>query len=324
MFTIRPFQPTNAEYETIAQIEKAVYPENADSVAEFKHNDAIRKPEQFFRRWVVEQAGQIIAFASANQPTDSSEPNRYRFSIVVHPDFERKGVGTAVYNQIRQTLQSCDPQPAILATSCYQHHPQTVQFLQKRGYQQVMRWVISKLDVSTFDVSAFAPLHQKLEAQGIALYTVPELQASDPAWLPKLHELDWQLVQDEPLPFTPKKMPEDRFRQLYLESPSAMVDSWVVAVENGRYVGNSMFEKGSQPGIVRTGFTGVLRDYRRRGLATALKAHAIAYAQSAGYPAIRTGNEENNPMLTLNKKLGFQEITASLAFEKRLDMNEMS
>jgi GNAT superfamily N-acetyltransferase len=319
MFKIRPFQPTDAEYDGIAQIEKAVYPENAETAADFKHSDTIRKPEQFYRRWIVEQDGRLIAFANTSQQFDSNEPDRYRFNIVVHPDFERIGVGTAVYNHIWQTLQSCDPRPAILETTCYQHHPQTVRFLQKRGFQQVMRWVISKLDVPAFDTSAFTPLRQKLEAQGIAFCTVPELQASDPEWLPKLHELDWQLVQDEPLPFTPKKMSEERFRQLYLEAPTALVDSWVVAVENGRYVGNSMLEKGSQPGIVSTGFTGVLRDYRRCGLATALKAHANAYALAAGFQAIRTGNEENNPMLTLNKKLGFKEITASLAFEKRLE-----
>lgn len=320
MFTIRPFQPTDAEYEAIALVEKVVYPDNAESAADFKHGDAIRKPEQFYQRWVVEQDGRLIAFANTNQPTDTAEPDRYRFAIVVHPDFERMGVGTAVYNLIWQTLQNREPRPAILETGCYQHHTQTVRFLQKRGYRQVMRWVVSRLDVPAFDVAAFAGLRQKLEAQGIAFCTVPELQASDPAWLPKLHELDWQLVQDEPLPYTPKKMSEERFRQIYLDAPMAMVDSWVVAVENGRYVGNSMLEKSSQPGTVSTGFTGVLRSYRRRGLATALKAQAIAYARTAGFQAIRTGNEENNPMLALNKKLGFAEITASLAFQKQLKM----
>lgn len=318
MFTIRPFRPTDAEYEAIHLVEKAVYPENADSVAEFKHLDAIRKPEQFFQRWVVEQDGKLIAFGSTYQPIDSKDPNRYRFNIVVHPNFERMGAGTAVYNQIWQTLQKRDPQPMIVGSGCYQHHEQSVRFLQKRGYQQVMRWVISKLAVPAFDAAAFTPLCQKLEAQGIAFITVPQLQTSDPEWLPKLHELEWQLVQDEPLPFTLKKMSLERYKQLYLESPVAMIDSWVVAVENGRYIGNSMLKKGSQPGIVSTGFTGVLRDYRRRGLATALKAHAIAYAQNAGFQAIRTGNEENNPMLILNKKLGFKEITAKLAFEKQV------
>jgi GNAT superfamily N-acetyltransferase len=319
MFKIRPFQPTDAEYQAIHLVEKAVYPENAESAADVKHNDAIRKPEQFYRRWVVEEDGRLIAFGNASRLTDSPEPDRYHFTIVVHPNFEQNGVGTAVYDQIWQTLQNCDPKPTILETGCYQHHTQSVHFIQKRGFQQVMRWVISKLDVPAFDPSLFAPLRRKLGAEGIAFYAVPQLQTNNPEWLPELHELDWQLVQDEPLPYTPKKMSLERFKQLYLDAPNAMVESWVVAVENGRFIGNSMLEKRSQPGTASTGFTGILRDYRRRGLATALKAQSIAYAQAAGYQGIRTGNEENNPMLALNKKLGFVEITARLAFEKRLE-----
>jgi len=65
-------------------------------------------------------------------------------------------------------------------------------------------------------------------------------------------------------------------------------------------------------------FTGVVPSHRRQGLATALKIMGINFAKKAGYKRIRTGNEENNPMLTLNKKSGFIELTASLAFEKRL------
>ncbi|WP_420631179.1 GNAT family N-acetyltransferase [Candidatus Leptofilum sp.] len=319
MFSIRPFQSTDAEYEAIALVEKAVYPENADTVEDFKHSDAIRKPEQFFQRWVVEQDGRTIAFGSAKYHTYATTAGRYRFSITVHPDFEGRGVGTAVYDHIWQTLQTCTPAPTVLESGCYQHHPQAVRFLQKRGFRQTMRWVITKLDLPDADTAKLAPLIQKLEAADITFHALPDLQKSDPNWLAELHELDWQLVQDEPLPYTPKKISLAEYKKLYLDSPNAMPTSWFVARHNGRYIGNSMLEQGSQPGVVSTGFTGVLRDYRRRGLATALKAQTIEYAKNAGFQRIRTGNEENNPMLTLNKKLGFEELTASLAFEKLLE-----
>ncbi len=319
MFTVRLFEPTDNEYEAIHLVEKAVYPENAESVADVKHGDLIRPPDQFYRRWVAEQGDRLIAFGSASQSTDSNEPDRYHFTIVVHPEFERNGVGTTVYDQIWQSVHQREPKPAVLETACYEHHKQSIHFIQKRDLQQVMRWVISQLDVPTFDPSLFAPLRRKLEAESIAFYTVPQLQSDDPDWLPKLHELDWQLIQDEPLPYAPKKMSVERFKQLYLDAPNAIVESWVVAVENGRFIGNSMLEKVDKPRTASTGFTGILRPYRRLGLATALKAQTIAYAQAAGYEVIRTGNEENNPMLALNKKLGFKVVTARLAFEKRLE-----
>lgn len=318
MFTIRPFQPTVAEYEAIAAVEKAVYPENADTVEDFKHRDASREPEQFFQRWVVAQDGRIIAFATLSHQIHSQTPGRYRFLIVVQPDFERRGVGTAVYHQIWQTLQTRTPQPAILESGTYQHLPQSIRFLEKRGFQQVMRWVITRLELPEFDITQFEPLIGRLKMQGIRFVTLPQLQNQDDAWLPKLHELDWQLTQDEPLPYTPKKIPEAQFKKLFVDGPNVLPDGWIVAMENGRTIGNSSLEKGPLLGGLSTGFTGVLRDYRRQGLATALKAISIDWGKQAGYSFIRTGNEENNPMLTLNKKLGFQEVTASLAFEKKI------
>lgn len=319
MFSIRPFQATDAEYDAIALVEKAVYPENADKVEDFKHADASREPDRFFQRWVVEGAdGRIIAFANLSHQIHNQTPGRYRFLIVVHPEFERRGVGTAVYHQFWQTLQTQTPQPTILESGTYQHLPQSIRFLEKQGFKQVMRWVITRLELSEFDMAQFEPLIDNLQAQGITFATLPQLQSRDANWLPKLHELDWQLTQDEPLPYAPKKMPVEQFKKLFVDGPNVLPEGWIVAVANGRLIGNSVLEKGHLPDSLSTGYTGVLRDYRRRGLATALKALTMDWAKKSGYSFIRTGNEEHNPMLTLNKKLGFKEVTAHLAFEKKL------
>lgn len=320
MFTIRPFQPTDAEYDSIHLVEKAVYPENATSTAEMKHGDASRPPEQFFQRWVAVQDGRLVAFGSVSQPPQFSEPGRYRFNITVHPEFEGRGVGTAVYNQIWQALQSRNTKPTVIESGCYQHHDQAVRFLQKRGYQQVMRWVISKLDVQAFDPEPYSPLFTILAAQGIQIITLPQLQQQDPHWLEKIYQLGTQLMLDVPLPYESQKVSLEQFRNHIVDNPNVILDGWLVALDQGEAIGDATLKKGSQVGILSTGFTGVLRAYRQRGLATALKVRTIEYAKATGHKYIRTGNEENNPMLMLNKKLGFIEITARLAFEKRLEL----
>ena len=63
--------------------------------------------------------------------------------------------------------------------------------------------------------------------------------------------------------------------------------------------------------------TGVLRTYRRMRIATALKVRTIEFAQTYGAQWIETSNEENNPMLQLNLRVGFQPAPAWLSFEKR-------
>ena len=69
--------------------------------------------------------------------------------------------------------------------------------------------------------------------------------------------------------------------------------------------------------IIGTGLTGVLRKYRRKGIATALKHTNLAWAKKQGYKSIRTNNVDSNKgMLSINLKIGFKFIPAWLVFDK--------
>ena len=69
---------------------------------------------------------------------------------------------------------------------------------------------------------------------------------------------------------------------------------------------------------LETGLTGVRREYRRRGIATALKVMALQFARENGYTEIVTDNEENNPMFQINLQLGFEPQPASLDYVRHL------
>jgi hypothetical protein len=69
---------------------------------------------------------------------------------------------------------------------------------------------------------------------------------------------------------------------------------------------------------VTAGLTGILRPYRRQGFMTQLKTHAMIWAAQNGFTQYRSSNESNNPMLTLNLKLGFREISRAFEFSKQL------
>jgi GNAT superfamily N-acetyltransferase len=59
--------------------------------------------------------------------------------------------------------------------------------------------------------------------------------------------------------------------------------------------------------------TGILRSYRRRGLATALKRYAINKARTWGATTIRTVNHPANRLIIeANRKLGFHEADFDL------------
>lgn len=65
-----------------------------------------------------------------------------------------------------------------------------------------------------------------------------------------------------------------------------------------------------------TGMTGVVPSHRRRGIVTLLKLKAIEYGQRHNSERIVTSNEENNSMLALNRKLGFEPLPGWIRYEK--------
>jgi GNAT superfamily N-acetyltransferase len=63
--------------------------------------------------------------------------------------------------------------------------------------------------------------------------------------------------------------------------------------------------------------TGVRREYRRQGVATALKVQTIAYAKQHGFREIVT-KTANPAMLSLMEKLGFQHESGEVRLLKAL------
>lgn len=318
MPTVRPF--VEADYAALSTMLHSVWPERNVNPATLQHTDRQRRDGYFFQRWVVEVNRAIAGACEFGEPSDSYRPGKYIFDIAVAPAQEHVGIGSALYAQLLQTLAQ-RPQPLqLLACRTCESKPQAVQFLQRRGFTQVMRSPVLRLDVQEFDSAKFAAVIATVEATGIQLCSLAELAASDPAWQRQIYELDWECTLDEPLPDTPTKPAFEHYAAEIFEHPNFLPAAWFVALDRGRYVGmTAANHNASNPQQLDTFFTGIVRSHRRRGLATALKLLVFDYAKQNGYTAIRTDSEETNPMLQLNLALGFQPEPALLFFQKRLE-----
>ena len=112
-----------------------------------------------------------------------------------------------------------------------------------------------------------------------------------------------------------------------LSRPIVTPDMWLIAVDNsnlvrtefGPYVGVTFVNRMlSEPNVLDIALTGVRRNWRRRGIATAIKLKSIAMAQDLNATVFKTGNEEVNPMFDINMRLGFEPAPGWLDFEKTL------
>src|SRR6185437_6935280 len=129
------------------------------------------------------------------------------------------------------------------------------------------------------------------------------------------------LSEDDPArgPFKPPAY-NAREALMWMKMPYVLPDAYFIAKRGDEYVAVSdvsLFE--AVPGGLTQGFTGVRREYRRRGLATALKLQGIVYAQSRGYQLIQSSIKPQQAAIrALNEKLGFQLLFENLTLEKCL------
>ena len=321
---IRPFSYEDADFAGAVAISNTIEPESPTSVTAWKHSDRNRQEKYLFRRFVAERAAanghaaRMLATGACGHTFWSFDPDKYFITVQVHPEAQNQGIGSALYDFLLDELRPRKPTKLVSFTR--ENREVAIRFLQQRGFKQVMRIPVSRLESSTFDAGRFAQKLERVADSGIAIKTLQELSADDADWRRKVYELEWECVQDVPSTDPLTKQPFEQFEKRTLGNPSLLPDAWLVAVDGDHYVGLSVLWKNlATDRLLETGLTGVVRSHRRQGIATAMKVRAIQYAQAHGGAAIETDNEENNPMFQLNLQLGFEPQPAYLDFEQKVD-----
>jgi RNA polymerase sigma factor (sigma-70 family) len=270
------------------------------------------------RQYVAEDpaAGQILGFGAIEQTIYLP---RYRLFIVTDPRWLKSGVADLLLDRLLIDLKDA----GAVTVSCREYASQAdlLAFLTARGFQEVDRVLDLRLQVEDADVSLLSKLAERLKAGGITFSSLAEERSRDPRCVEKLFELRTILNEDDPgrAPFS---LPAYNAREalLWLEMPYVLPHAYFIARRGADYVGVSdvsLFE--ALPGGLTQGFTGVLRDYRRQGIATALKMKQIEYARLNAYKTIQAFNRPaQTAALALNQKLGFKVLSGNVTLEKCL------
>lgn len=168
-----------------------------------------------------------------------------------------------------------------------------------------MKSIALCLELDTVDVESFRTLREELAQQGICFRSLAEEQAQQPeTWLARFAELDNASRTSDPYaPRTPEEIAL-RIADIGLEPTGC-----IVADDGVQLVGYTCFgrEEGADPKQARQGWTGVRPEYRRRGIATALKVEGILLARQLGYQRLITfPRTDNVPSLAMSSRIGFR------------------
>jgi GNAT superfamily N-acetyltransferase len=310
---------TPEDYPAIAAVYNSAYPPDTiqTNPADLRHMDEAFGPKYHARRAVLEFNGRIIGVCRSVIPPTIYHPQKFQTQIAVMPEFQRRGFGTMLLHNVLEAIEPYDP--LVIRSNCCEDSANSVGFLQHHRFREEHRLWESHLDVRAFDFAPFAGAIERVRKQGIRMVPLSDLTNEDD-WEHKLYELILHVQADMPAPEPFVRYTFDEWLKFEFNRPSRKPDAFFIALDGDRFVGvNILMYDPSDAAQLNTDDTGVVRDYRRRGIALALKLHGIAYAKTHGYKKIRTMNESTNrPMLTMNERLGFVKRPAWIAFIRDL------
>ena len=244
-----------------------------------------------------------------------NHPGKFWVWALVDPEFQGRGVARRLSGWLARELSRLGAR--TVWANARDDRPGDLRFLESRGFREIWRNVCQRLNVEETDLSRIDDAMEHARGQGIAIVTLAEESARNPDYLRDLCDLHNLVEADVPRAgyFTPA--PYQEFADDFARE-GVLPDAYFLAKDGDRWVGVSYLTKmDGDPHTLEVGLTGVRREYRRRGIATALKLRTIGFARNHGYHAIETGNDSTNqPILALNRSVGFKRTYAWVSYEK--------
>jgi mycothiol synthase len=306
------------DYSAIARVLTLESPEWPTSAEELVQEDAMRDPQFYRAVFVAEDTAfkehPVVGMASVGHDPYAHREGKFKVNIRVQPNMQGHGVGESLYNTILEHIEPFAPRE--LYAEVWEKHERAMRFVTERGFVEEWRRIDSTLDVSHFDFIPYDGLEERVNASGIIIKTYDEL-AHDADRVAKLYALDRTLWEDIPYGEPVTNISLEQFVRENVDAENFVPEACFIAVTetDNTYIGYSKLTPGE--GFCIIDMTGMLREYRSKGVATLLKLRGIEYARQHGYLTIRTENDAvNTAVLSLNAKLGFQPQGATIRFVK--------
>ena len=107
--TIRPFEPSDADYEALVGIVNALWPDERTSVRQFRYRDENRDQRFLLKRFMGQVDGDVVAIGTYGERAWCHSPGKYFIEVEVHPDYQRQGYGSRFHDFLVAELESKDP-----------------------------------------------------------------------------------------------------------------------------------------------------------------------------------------------------------------------
>jgi len=305
--------------DEIARIVTAAYPEWPRTGAEIAAA-ARRRAARFHRKFVAEEApGRLAGFGFIEVPDVAAAAGRLRIRVIADPARLGHGVGAALYSALEAEARrhGCTE----LCTEVLASHPRAGRFAGDRGFVVYNRRLESRLrlaEVAPGPIARAIDAHtDRLFTTGLRIASYRQLALAGETAARRLYALQSELWRDVPFGISGPDPSYESFVAEELGDPAFRAAGTFVALDGTDWVG--LCAQSAAGDHLLATMTGIVRRWRRRGLARWLKLHAIRHALEVGAREIRTFNDAaNTDMIALNRALGFVPVQTDLRMKKEL------
>ncbi len=280
MINVRPAE-TEADLEAWRSVRLRVRPdERAMTVEEMR---AAARPVRTLL--LAELDGSVVGSGIVDR---SSLGDRAFVMPRVVPEARRRGAGTALLRSLETCALALEVERAITLVDGLDDA--SLAFAQRFGFEEADRQVEQVKTLADEPPPEFPP--------GVEIVTI----ADRPELLREAYELGVQGYADMATPW-PATITLDE----WLREEATHPEGSFVALANGEIVGYSGLMRDTDvPSRAEDGLTVVRRDWRRRGLAVALKRAELAWAGANGIREVYTWTQRGNDgMRRVNEQLGY-------------------
>lgn len=290
------------------EISQAIYPEyreDPDHPAWFPAQQLGAPPEHLFRYLVLDSENhRPLAYATLWE----LRPHRHRFDLAVRPDWQRQGIGTRLLSQVIDHSRSLGATGLQARVRDDKIH--ALDFIRRYGFQESHRMGAYRLDFTTGIVCNASEALARLNRQGIEVVSLAVLRKEDSQYLERFYELHSaaRLGWPDPDP-DPRGASAISFAivKRWLDEANRP-EMFFIARHKQQYVAfTSFFDVG----------TAVHPEYRRRGIATSLKALSIADGQQRGFRG-QTTSTASPGMQAVLEKLGFRRTWSEVRLIRQM------
>jgi GNAT superfamily N-acetyltransferase len=300
-----------------------------ETFEEFLNGLRTRPPSEEYHKWYVTPKDASEPVAGANLFIWYGEANQHiaNFWVRVLPEYRRQGIATRLLQPVAETARANDR--ALLQAWTTSNAPDGSAFMERIGAKMGQEESVSKLELREMNrdlIHEWLDNAEALQSEFELGFWVGKYPQRELETMTKMREVIGNSMPRDETEQEDDVYTVERVREWQESIEQRGIELWTAYVRERstrRIAGyTELAWKSEHPEDLEQWDTGVLHEYRNRGIGRWLKAALIDRVQHERpqVQQVRTGNSSTNAsMLRINHEMGFKPYQTTFAWQISLD-----